>query len=62
MKNGIIGDFNVLKMLFFGSLFDVVIKFKKECNDIYVLNVKYEVERVKCEVENVLFGNEMVIL
>lgn len=62
MKNGIIGDFNVLKMLFFGSLFDVVIKFKKECNYIYVLNVKYEVERVKCEVENVLFGNEMVIL
>ena len=62
MKNGTIGDFNVSKTLFSGSLFDVVIKLKKECNDTHALNVKHEVERVKREVENVLPGNETATL
>ena len=62
MKNGTIGDFNVSKTLFSGSLFDVVIKLKKECNDTHASNVKHEVERVKREVENVLPGNETATL
>ena len=62
MKNGTIGDFNVSKTLFSGSLFDVVIKLEKECNVTHALNVKHEVERVEREVENVLPGDETATL
>ena len=62
MKNSTIGDFNVTKTLFSGSLFDVVIKLKKECNDTHALNVKHEVESVEREMENALPGNETATL
>ena len=62
MKNGAIGDFNVSKTLFSGSLFDVVIKLEKECNVTHALNVEHELERVEREVENVLPGDETATL
>ena len=62
VSSGEIGDFSVTKTLFSGSLFDVVLKIKAECNDTHELKDFKESESLIYAVQEALPGNETATL
>ena len=60
ISNGKIGNFSVTKTLFSGSLFDVVLKIKEECNDTHKLKGFKESKSLIHAVQEALPGNETV--
>ena len=60
--SGTIGRFSVRKTLFSGSLFDVVLMIKAECNDIHELKGFNGSKSLIHEVQEALPGNETVTL
>lgn len=62
VSSGKIGNFSVTKTLFSGSLFDVVLMIKAECNDTHELKDFKESESLKNAVQEALPGNETATL
>ena len=60
--NGTIGNFSVTKTLFYGSLFDVVLMIKAECNDAHELKGFKGSKSLIRAVQEALRGNETVTL
>lgn len=61
-SSGKIGNFSVTKSLFSGSLFDVVLMIKAECNDAHELKGFNEKKNLIRAVQEALRGNETVTL
>lgn len=61
-SSGKIGNFSVTKNLFSGSLFDVVLMIKAECNDAHELKGFNEKKNLIRAVQEALRGNETVTL
>lgn len=61
-SSGKIGNFSVTKNLFSGSLFDVVLMIKAECNDAHELKGFNESKNLIRAVQEALRGNETVTL
>lgn len=61
-SSGKIGNFSVTKSLFSGSLFDVVLMIKAECNDAHELKGFNESKNLIRAVQEALRGNETVTL
>lgn len=62
VSRGEIGNFSVTKTLFSGSLFDVVLMIKAECNDTHELKDFKESESLIYAVQEALPGNETATL